>query len=338
MAIQSSELKYYKPASVNDTGTNGGRMSANEIVSAVKNNIFPDVSQAERANGTSRHRKVFFKVSSADNLALQNARIFLEQSTAGGDRIVMFPATQTGTQSAITGAERKYGVGQLQSGAAVGDSSVVVTVESGDDAVFQDGDLIRVSNQANVNDSTGKEEWIRLASTGGVAWNGDQATLTFASGQVLANPYLASNTRVSSVIEAGTVEPTVTGWTETTASGTYDETLHPVIPDAIGAIREVWTLTFTSPTNYSVVGAVIGAVGTGSIGGGTFAPDNPDFTGHPYFELADSGWGGTWQAGDSLTFTTTPAAYPVWFKHIVPAGTDSSSVSNFVFAMSGESA
>ncbi len=338
MAIQSSEIKFYKPLLVNDTATNGGKISASEIVSAVKNNLFPDTSQAERTNGVTHYRKAFFKVASADNLALNNARIFMERSTDGGDRVVMFPATQTNTQADITGSERNYGVGSLENTANVGATWLTVIVESGSDAIFHNGDLIRISNQANVNDNTGKEEWIRLASSNGVTWNGDQATLTFVSGQALANTYNAANTKVASVIEAGNVEATVSGWSEITVGGTYDETLHPVMPNAIGTIREMWTLTFTSATNYNVVGAVIGSVGTGSIGGGDFAPDNPDFTGHPYFTFKDVGWGGTWTAGDSITFTTTPAAYPVWFKHIVPAGTDSTSSNDILFAMSGESA
>lgn len=338
MPIQDSELKFYKAASVNDTGTCGGKLSAVEVVSGVKNNTFPDISQAERSAGTSRFRKIFAKVASAENLAFQNSKIFLERSTPGDDRVVMFPGTQTNTKAELTGTERLYGVGKLQADASVGASSVTVTTEAGADVIFQNSDLIRVSNQDGVNDNTGKEEWIRLASSGGVTWNGDQATLTFVSGTVLANAYTATTTRVASVIEAGTIQPTVTGWSETSASGTYNEGTHPVIPNSIGTIKETWTLTFTNATSYTVIGSMVGSVGTSSIGGGDFAPDNPNFTSHPYFTLKDAGWGDTWAPGDTIIFSTTPSAYPIWLKHIVPAGANSISGNAMRYAIAGESA
>ncbi|HAT48856.1 MAG: hypothetical protein HQL07_03860 [Nitrospirae bacterium] len=338
MPVQDSELKFYKAASVNDTSTCGGKLSATEIVSGVKNNTFPDISQAERAAGTTRFRKIFSKIASAENLAFQNSKIFLERSTPGDDRIVMFPGTQTDTKADLTGSERLYGVGKLQSDVSVGEPSVIVITEAGADAIFQDGDLIRISNQDGVNDNTGKEEWIRLAASNAVSWNGDQATLTFLAGNVLANAYAATSTRVASVIEAGTIQPTVTGWSEISASGTYNEGTYPVVPNSIGTIKETWTLTFTNATNYTVQGSVVGSVGTGSIGGGDFAPDNINFTGHPYFTLKDAGWGGTWASGETIVFSTTPAAYPLWLQHIVPAGANSISGNAMRYAIAGESA
>ena len=56
MTISSSELKRYKPATITDTPANGGKMSAVESVSALKNNVFPDVSEDERTTGVTRYR------------------------------------------------------------------------------------------------------------------------------------------------------------------------------------------------------------------------------------------------------------------------------------------
>ena len=64
MAIIPAELKLYKSRYVQNTVTNGGRMSGLEIPQNVKNSIFPDVSQIERDNGAVIWRKVFYKVQS----------------------------------------------------------------------------------------------------------------------------------------------------------------------------------------------------------------------------------------------------------------------------------
>jgi hypothetical protein len=145
MAIQASELKFYKPAVITDGDTNGGRMSANAATTGVKNNIFPDVSQAERTAGLTRYRKVFFKVESAEDLALLNARIFIEKHTPGEDRVNLVIGTQSDTQLDLTGTERVYGAGQLKTDITAGAGSCVVISES-TDVTFVDGDLIRISD------------------------------------------------------------------------------------------------------------------------------------------------------------------------------------------------
>ena len=336
MSIQQAELKWYKSATISDTISNGGRMSSIEATTGVKNNIFPDVSQAERTVGITRYRKMFCKVANDDDLSLLNARLFVEKGTPGEDRVVMHVGTQTGTQGDLTGSERLYGVGTLNADISVGAAACVVNTES-TDVTFADGDLIRISNQDGVDDATGKEEWLRLASPGGVSWNGSQVTLTFDAGVVTANAFTAATTRVDSVYEVGTIGGTVTGWTETSGSGTYDEATYPVLIDSIGSVEETWTVTFTSATNYGVVGAITGSVGTGSIGGGDFAPDNSDFS-KPYFTLQDAGFGGTWANGNTIVFTTHPAAAPFWLKQVVPAAAASLSANSVRFAVSGESA
>ncbi len=336
MPIQSTELKFYKSAAANDTGTNGSTMSANLVAAGVKNNIFPDISHAERTNGTTRYRKLFAKVASAENLALIAPRLFIEKHTPGDDRVLMFSGTQTDTQADIA-APDLYGAGQLTTDVSAGAGSCVVITEAGADVIFRNGDLVRISDMDGVEDTSGNEEWLRLDDTTGVSWNGDEATLTFEAGATLANPYVAANTRVTSIIEPADIDTSLTAWTETSASGTYDEAGSPVALSSIGTIEQAWTLTFTDATNFTVTGDTVGSVGGGSIGGGDFAPDNADFS-EPYFTLLDAGWAGTWANGDTITFSTHPAAAPFWLKQVVPAGSASLSANSVRFAISGESA
>ena len=338
MPIQSSELLFYKSDVVSDATSNGGRMSATAIPDGVKNNVWPDVPQGERTAGSTKYRKVFIKVANDADITLVDPRVFIETPTPGDDRVLIFPGTQTDTQGDLTGSERLYGAGGLDANVSAGATTLAVNCEAAADAIFQNGDLIRISDKDGVGDANGNVDFIRLAATNAVSWNGGKATLTFAAGQSLLTGYTAASTRVASVIEAADVAASVDGWTETSTSGTYDETTHPVVTDSIGTIEQTWTITFSNATTFTCVGNTLGSVGGGTIGGGDFAPNNADFS-KPYFTLTDSGgWGGTWASGDTLDFTTHPAAIPVWEKRIVPAGANSLSANKVVLAITGESA
>jgi len=331
MTILSAEIKYYKSTVVDDTVNNGGRMSSNEIVDAVKNNVWPDVPQAERLAGSNKYRKVFLKIANVDNLAFQSMRVFAETHTPGDDAVLMFPATFDDTQNTLTGAERLYGGGQLAADIAAIDTTLTVDLEDVAFNVMQSGDLIRISDKADVN-AAGTEVFATIV--GAPVYTVDQAviTVTAAKGAV----FVAAATRVQSVIQAGTVIGTFDNKAIVSVLGTYDEVTYPVAVDSIGGVVETWTCTFTSATAFDVTGDTIGAVGSGNITT-NFSPTNATF-GRPYFTLDFTGWGGTWAAGETLVFRSLPAAYPIWERRVIPAGAASLSGNKFIPAVSGESA
>lgn len=336
MSIQPEELRWYRSAVVSDAGGNGGRMSANHSASGVKGNIWPDVSQAERASGSLKYRKLYIKVANPDNLVLQEARVFVETFTPADDEVTLIPGDFGDTQADLTGSERQYGAGQLDADASAAATSITVLTEGGAaSGIFQNGDLVRVSDKSSVDDTEGTEEYLRLAASGAVSWDGDVATLTFDAGVELGASYLAAQTRVASVIEAGDVQAQVDDLGVTSASGTYDDAEHPPEVDHIGGISQVWTVTFTGATTFDVTGDTVGSVGSGGTGA-DFSPNNPDFD-RPYFTLPAAAWGGTWTNGDSLVFTTHPAAVPVWYKRRVPEGASSFAANQVIVAIAGES-
>ncbi|MBF0614223.1 MAG: hypothetical protein G8237_04935 [Magnetococcales bacterium] len=342
MAIQSSEIKWYKPLNVSDTNSNGGPMSHIEIPDNVKNNVWPDVPQAERTTGSTKYRKTFIKIANDDDLPLIAPRIFIETPTPGDDLVVLMEGTQTDTQTQAITYARCYGCGQLESDALSGDTTIPVMVENGNNlagnGIFQTNDLIRISDKEHVNAVTGNTQFLRLAASNAVSWNGNLATLTLASSNTLEFNFSATNTRVASVIETDDITTSITGWQESTTAGTYNETTHPVTCDHIGTIEENWTLTFSNATQFTCAGARVGTVGSGSISS-SFAPNNPNFN-KPYFTLSGGTppWGGTWASGDTLSWTTHPAAVAIWEKRQVPAGTNSHAGNKVVVAISGESA
>jgi hypothetical protein len=327
MPIISAELKLYKSAVVTNDSTNGGRMSANEIADAVKNNVFPDVTEAQRTAGFNDKRKVHFKVANDADLTATNVRNWIPDITPGGSRVNMIVGTATNTQGDLTGSERNYSVGRLNADVSAAATTIVVDAETGGgaDLIFQADDLLFISDGTN-------EEFVTI-DTGGVSWSTDQATITLTAG--LLNAYTAAApTTISSVIETATVETTLDAWVETSTSGTYDEGANPVVLDNIGTVEQTWTLTFSDATNFTVSGDTVGSVGAGTTGG-DFAPNNTDFT-KPYFTLASAGFAGTWANGETIVFATHAAAVDLWLLRDIPAGTGALASDNTAVEISVE--
>lgn len=335
MPITNTELLLYKSAEFSDSPTNGGRMSANVITSAVKGNVWPDVSQSERTAGSNKFRKVFTKVANDADLTLSNPKIFIETQTGADDRVNFFAGTQTDTQTDLTGSERLFGGATANSAIGIGDATITILQEVGADVIFVAGDKIRLSDKTSVNDVGGSEEFVTISGGGVSAPTGDLRTLTIDSPGPL-NAYSSGlGTKVSSVYEPSDIVSAFSSFVITSSLGSY-VTGSNLIVDNIGGIEQDWTLTFTSATAYDLTGDTLGAVGSGNISG-TFAPNNTDFT-KPYFSMNSAGWGGTYISGDTITFTTAPAAISIWLERTVPAGASSFSANSVIPALEGESA
>lgn len=332
MSIIPSELRWFKSQTVSDAAANGGRMSTVESPSGVKNNIFPDVSLSERTAGITRFRKLFLKVSNDDDLTLFNSRVFVQLNTPGDDNVTFFPGNQRGIQGSITGSERLYGAGRLAANVSAGAVSLQVNTEGAALNVFRVGDLIRISDKTSVG-GAGNEEFVTVDA---VSYAGDVATITIPA-PGLANAYASPATGVSSVYEAGDVKTGVTAPSITSAAGTADFVANPIQGDNLATIEQDWTLTFTSSSAYTIVGDVVGNVGSGNLSSDA-APGNPSFAGKPYFTLPSAAWGGTWAPGDTVTFTTSPAAVPLWYRQEVPAGAAALSGDRVIVGFTGESA
>lgn len=314
MSIVAEELKLYRDIS--------GRLSNVEVVHNHKNGLFPDVSEADQLAGITLTKKVFFKVANDADTQGVNAKTFIADITPGGSRAIIYDGSQRDT--APTG--RKYGAGRLFADVSIGAVSIVVDAEPGNGAnlIFQVGD------ELYINDGTNDE----TVTVSGVSWATDRATITISA---LVNAYLsAAPTTVSSCIESATIECITDNWVEASTSGTYDETASPVTNDNLAGIEQTWTLTFTSTTEFSVVGDTVGSIGTGSIVG-NFAALNPNYS-KPYFTLLAAGWGGSWVTNDTIVFQTHPATQPFFAELTIPPGTTAYSNDDVQLSMLIESA
>lgn len=316
MPIEQDDLKVFLSTINNDTSANGGAMSATEATSGLPGQIWPTVQKAERDVGSVKYRKVFHKNHNVDDIALQNGRVCLWEPTVGDGAVYIFPATQTDTQADITGTEDLYGAGVLDATVVPTDTEIAVVVEDPAVIIYRDGEMIRISDMADDEDTVGHEEFAVIDGTPTIL--GDVVTITLATALIYG--YAADVARVSGVIQHGEVAPLVADVVVTSVGGAFNST--NLLAHNQGTIQQDWTLTFSSATVFSAVGSVVGSVGSGNISS-NFAPINPA-TGTPYFTLQYAGLSGTFVAGNTIAFTTSPSAVPVWEKRVIPAGADAS--------------
>lgn len=323
MAIEASELKIYQPETINDTTTNGGYMSANEIVSGSSTNLFPNISQAERTAGSDKYRKLFFKIADSENNTLFNSKTYISLQTPAQDYVTFFPGSQSNTAAGITGSEDEYGCGSLNATISAGAVALDVFVEDSSLVIFRTGEVFKIYDGSN-------EEFVTISS---VTPSGNVITLTFTA---LTYGYSSTNTLVASVYEDAEIKGSFSGFTVTSGNtGTYDDTTYPVALTNIGTVQDTFTITFATATTFTCAGARVGAVGSGNTTS-DLQPLNSDFA-EFYFILDWHGFGGTFQVNDTIEFTTVPAALPIWTRRIVPAGATSYSGNNFKMIIEGES-
>jgi hypothetical protein len=179
MPILDNEILWRSAALLSDAtpAQNGGRMAFAQLVSGVKNNLFPDVSQSERGAGSVKWRKAFIHINSAQDSALLNVRLFLDALTPAGDFVVFQPGSATDTEDQIAG--RPYGIGTLFAPVAGGASQIQVVCEHNTEYTtllpFRVGDVLRVSDRPGTG-GAGNEEWVNVT---GIVYGPDFVTLDF---------------------------------------------------------------------------------------------------------------------------------------------------------------
>ena len=326
MAVTSTDLKWRKSNVVSAVAANnGGTMnytSAGAITSNVKNNLFPDVSQVERTAGAVCFRKLFLHVDKVSQDELLNARISLAGVTPAGDFVAFYAGTKNDTEATLD-VSRPYGVGLLSTGAAAGDTSLTFTPEN--EAWYTSHTPFRVGDLVCVSDGTNSDYVVVSAVTYGatVALTVGALPHAFSSGAVVASVYSVASTKASYTTPA-----------VTSATGVFNDTANLIVNDR-GTVDDVWTLTFTSSTAFTIAGTVSGTVGVGTVGSGA----TPTYNGgaNTYFQINSTGFSGTFAAGNTIVFSTFSAAIPIWMQRIVPSGTADISTDSTSLTVAAES-
>lgn len=309
MAIQNSEVHWYQSKVVNDTASNGGRIST-ILVPVTRNGWFPIIDDAELVAGSNKYRKSFLRIDNPANETAYNVRVGIQKPTPGSDRYYLAKGTQIDVQSSWSSLAW-YGSGKLDQNVVASATEVKVLVEDGTLIIFRDGDLIRISDQTVVG-GAGNAEFATISGTPSVL--GDVVTLTLSTG--LVNGYSATNTYVSSMITEASIASATSGKVITSSQGTFDAT--KMVVGNLGSIYQTLTFTFTSATAFTVTSdEVTFSPSTGTINS-TYAPTHVA-VGSAYFSIPASAWGGTWAQNDTLVIVTVPPALPIVERRVIPA-------------------
>jgi len=333
--MNATDMKIYKEKA-------NGRMSgltADLITSGVAQNLFPHVTSSQRAAGYFDYYKTWWHLEDdADGIGIDPEVYHDYPTLSADDYVLLFTMTDRLAMADLSGydtgvdSETKYGVAYLDVNITAGEATFDVVVKqpelaAGADLIFRDGGTIKITDKSIDTSTSGNEETHTLDGAPVVASDGVTITLTIADSAGFANSYTAdgSVTRVRSIIEPSDLETSATAANVTSTAGTFDDTTYPLTLDNVGTVDQDWTLYFTDATHFRLDGDEFGTgVDTGVISS-EFAPSN-SVKSKPYFTIAAAAFGGTFEAGDTITFTTKPAATGIGQKRVVPAG--SSSLSN----------
>lgn len=79
MAITDADIKLLASERLTDASDGGGLMTGNVVADGVENNLFPDVSDADRVFGRVQMRKVYVAVTSGDSDTYMGAGVILDE-------------------------------------------------------------------------------------------------------------------------------------------------------------------------------------------------------------------------------------------------------------------
>jgi len=330
MSIQSSELLWRNAALTSDTtpAQNGGRMGSGVMTDNAANNLFPNVTQAQREAGLVTLRKDFLHVASAEDATLSSVRIYIDAQTAAADWITFSPGSQTDTAATHVAVDT-FGSGKLHTSTTSGATALSITPENiaAYTALqpFKAGYLVRISDAPYSTDAAPTS----YATITDAVYAADRINLT-------VTPALSADhavgTHVAAVYQSADIAASATTPAVISTAGLCSA----VKAHNKGSIEQIFTLTFTSATDFSVSGDTLGAFAIGTTTS-TTAPVNPA-TSSAYFTLESTAFSGTFAPGDTVSFTTHPAAVPLWWRREVPANSASLAGNVLSRAVTGESA
>ncbi len=311
MPLLSTDLIVYK--AINNTSNvliNGGILSTNPSASAIRGNVFPDVSDTERDLGSIMYRKVFWKNDNNTNLILHDTKVYMTTYTPADDWVTMLQGTFTDIENEIAVDEREYGAAALQIDVYSTQTSTTVTVENTNLNLFYNGDSIWIGDDSNNE----------MHDNVGISKNGINVTITLDAGDAFINNFDHNTAVLSSILSTNDLAPVTAEINVTASTGIVDTNTYPIQLYNKGCMSQIWTLQFSSASQYSCSGNTFGYIGNGDINT-DFSPTNTIMA-SPYFFINKNMWQGTWQGGDSVIFVTTPAATSIWFKRTIPSGSE----------------
>lgn len=106
MGITDQDIRLMASERLADTDDGGGRMTGNEVVDGVSNNLFPDVSELDRTIGRVALRKAFPAVLSANSDPYYGANVIIDRGPADPNVSVTLFSTRSWTDERADAVSR----------------------------------------------------------------------------------------------------------------------------------------------------------------------------------------------------------------------------------------
>lgn len=173
----TATVKMKKSKTINDSSANGGGMSTIDVLNNTGQNIFPNVTEAERTSGLIRYRKVFIK---KEDGVLDNAKFFIDRLSTAEDFYRLKEGTDTDVQSDASGYEDWAGAGEITEALTGGASTTVVAQYDGPDGA-SGGSLIALVDWDNLVSGSPVIEYAEVGNAVFTIGEGDAADEYFES-------------------------------------------------------------------------------------------------------------------------------------------------------------
>lgn len=230
MAILEASLKKYHSATNSDAAANGGAVDTGaEITSGASQNIFPNITDAERITGVTKYRKVYLRNENADTYT--NVKAWIQANTPSGDTAITISGagsfSQQGNNVAITGITFTFAA----STSVIASADCHLALAEGE-RIFNSTD--DTSAAAKVIASISSDGLtITLASAyAGTAGAGKQGTVCAATG----NTFVAPTSEVhADVLDLGNLA-------QNESIGVWEK--YVVDADSDGYPNDTWTVRF----------------------------------------------------------------------------------------------
>ncbi len=343
--VEDSDLRYLRSATLSTDGNNGGRPTKNIDPSTLLSQTY--LTSAELATTVKRVRKfgvgTVYGDAADEDLILANPKIYCGHFnqpsfwtfffTHGATLEQQFDARQSDIplNNGVPTA-RLYGPGYLTQSASLATATLIADMRRGDYLPVQAGDLLALSryswaSSANSPDWTisqdGSSLYYEFVSATAVTYIGNIATIKLAQPTNYAlkkQTFISACIAINGEITNHTGEVTITRAPGNSGNGSYDSTTYPIVVHPTGGAAQKWTLSFVSNTAFNVRGDELGLITSGNISSDCI-PINPE-NNKPYFTLKNSGWTGTFAAGDIVTFYTFIQCIVAWEYIEVPQGAE----------------
>ena len=167
MPIETNNLVLYKSERLTDTSDGGGKYSGQIVEDGISNNLFPDVSELNRAVGNVSMRKIFPAVNNNDTDALMGSTVFISKNPDDPNVSALLFSTRSHTDTRDSAKNRlenylakgAQAVGSLLDTAYSGMKSIQVAMSKNESENSIGDTIVLVANEGLPTEIT---QFIRL--------------------------------------------------------------------------------------------------------------------------------------------------------------------------------